>query len=252
MQANFGVVMRDDQKYLLEARLGRVARQFEFATIDEYVDASCEGSLHSEHAQALVDAMTTHETSFFRDAAFWQKLETELLPRFDARAEPLRVWSAACSTGQELYSLAMILRESFPNLWERAELIGTDVSQETVARARAGEYAVLEVQRGLTSERKRRFMVPTALGMRVDDSLRSKVQFTVHNLVDERDKPPAPCDLVLCRNVLIYFSDADRRTVVQKLKKAGREGTFYGVGTAEQLPARSIGGCWYEGTNWRD
>ncbi|MGQ0844755.1 MAG: CheR family methyltransferase [Sporichthyaceae bacterium] len=159
---------------------------------------------------ALVEAMTIHETSFFRDEGQFLGLVTEILPTLP---DPVQVWSAGCSTGQEPYSLAMVLAEQ----GRAGTVIGTDVSGGALETASRGVYSEREL-RGLSPERRERWLRPGAGGWTVADELRRRVQFRRHNLLAE-SPPVTPRPLVFCRNVLIYFDDAD---TVRALRSLGR------------------------------
>jgi len=172
----------------------------------------------------MIDALLNNETSFFRDPAVFDMIADELLPRLAAaRAEErrLRIWSAACSSGQEAYSLAALFAEQ-PERWQgwRIEILGTDISRSAVNRAREGLYSELEVQRGLTARRLLSFFVlETAKGWRVRRELSALVTFARRSLLGP---PPAGgrFDLVLCRNALLYFGKERRSQLLDGLSLA--------------------------------
>jgi chemotaxis protein methyltransferase CheR len=165
----------------------------------------------------VVDALLNNETSFFRDAAVFTQLTNHVLPQLAVgkqRERRLRIWSAACSTGQEAYSLAMIFAENEAR-WRgwTIDIVGTDMSRAAVARARSGLYSQFEIQRGLSMHRMIAFFDPVPeQGWRVKRSLASMVNFGRHNLLGSLPARPA-FDLILCRNALLYFS-AERRVAV--------------------------------------
>jgi len=172
----------------------------------------------------MIDALLNNETSFFRDPAVFDMIADELLPRLAAaRAEErrLRIWSAACSSGQEAYSLATLFAEQ-PERWQgwRIEILGTDISRSAVNRAREGLYSELEVQRGLTARRLLSFFVlEPAKGWRVRRELSALVTFARRSLLGP---PPAGgrFDLVLCRNALLYFGKERRSQLLDGLSLA--------------------------------
>jgi len=252
MQDESGVTLRDDQSYLLEARLGGVSRSFSFPDTPAFVRAACAPGATAPHRRALIDAMTTHETLFFRDAPFWERMEQTVLPSLSATGRPIRIWSAACSSGQEPYSLVMMLEESFPELVKRTEILATDVAADTVDRARNGVFTTLEVNRGLNARRMVRHFDSVAGGFQFKATLRDRIRFSVHNLVAP-GLDPSDCDIVLCRNVLIYFEDERRRQVITRLRRAARPDGLIGVGSTETLSLRSLGPGWYENAEkeWR-
>jgi len=250
MQRACGVVLAEEQSYLLEARLGPVAKQFQFGSIAEFVVVAARASAQSPEAQALIEAMTTHETSFFRDAKFWQALEEGVLPPLIAAARtgrPLRIWSAACSTGQEPYSLAMLLSEKWPDVFDRVEILATDVSEISVERAKRGFFSTMEVNRGLGAARLVRHFDTAPGGFQIKAKVASRISWSSHNLLAAQASP-SQCDIVLCRNVLIYFDDLDRAAVVKRLVRATVDGGFVAVGCTESLVGPSFAPGWYRNT----
>ena len=241
-----GVVMSDEQRYLLDVRLGPVARQHGFVSVRAFVDAACAERPGEPFARALVDAMTTHETFFFRDAAFWRSFAEVVVPRLLTRERtvPLRVWSAACSTGQEPYSVVMTFAERGPGALEALDLVASDVAEISLERARDGVFSALEVSRGLSAERLARHFDPHGGGYRIKERLRRSVRWEVQNLLAPSPYP-ARQDVVLCRNVLIYFGDRDRAEVTRRLFEAAAPGAFVGVGTTEVIKGRPVAPGWF-------
>jgi chemotaxis protein methyltransferase CheR len=239
-----GVVLEDQRHYLLDGRLQRVAQGLGFRTVDEFVRSACAPGATNRLTEPLLDAITTHETSFFRDPAFWNVLEQQILPELVRSGRPLSIWSAACASGQEALSLAMLLHERWPSAFASARILATDVSAPTVARARAGTYNVVEVNRGLVAERLFRHFDVVPGGFRPKAVLRERIVCMVHNLLGDAPYPTG-FDLVLCRNVLIYFNDADRTKVIARLCRSVEPGHL-GVGATEMVPAgRSLRSGWY-------
>lgn len=240
-----GVVLHEDQSYLVDSRLTAVSKQLGFLRITDFVNAACAGSTSSPHAVALIEAMTTHETLFFRDPPFWQTLETTIFPMLATQARTgarIRIWSAACSTGQEPYSLSMLIADKFPDL-ANAEIIASDVSEITVERARLGVFTALEVNRGLSAPRLIKHFEQTAGGFRVREKLRERITWTMHNLLGSKPDP-ANCDLVLCRNVLIYFGETDRAEVIRRLFHSAPRG-IVAIGSTETLRETAIATGFY-------
>ncbi len=241
-----GLVLGEDKAYLVRHRLGPLARASGCASFEEFGER-----LRRPGSAALrdevVEAITTAETSFFRDGhpfdAFRRQLLPELIER--ARKKPagrprVRLWSVACSTGQEPYSLAMVLREHLPACRaaglgeEDFRILATDVSARVLAVAAAGEYTRREVGRGLTPAQVARHFQPHGRGFTVRDEVRRLVEFRRVNLV----KPLAGLgtfDVVFCRNVLIYFDEATRRRVSEQLADLLDEGGWLMLGAAENL-----------------
>ncbi len=227
-----GVVVADDRLEFLVSRMNAVLRQHKLADIRALCDEIRKGS--TQLVSAVVDAVTTHETSFFRDPDVYLWLEQECLPQLVGQLgnRELAVWSAACSTGQEALSVGMLLLERWPTLAFR--IAGTDISPGTVERARTGTFPVMELNRGLPARRLARWFARSGLDYKAVPELLSHCQFSVHNLI-ERGSPPGPFDLVMLRNVLIYFGDADREAVFRNLAAAMRPGAIMVLGTAETL-----------------
>jgi chemotaxis protein methyltransferase CheR len=170
----------------------------------------------------VVEALLNHETSFFRDLAVFRGFGEEGLTALAERRagrKRLRIWSAGCSTGQEAYSIALLFA-SRPERWEgwTIDILGTDVSPAAIAQARDGLYSQFEVQRGLPIGELLARFDPEGEAWRIRPALKSRVTFTVHNLLDPT--PPGPFDAVLCRNVLLYFSAERRRIVLDRLASA--------------------------------
>ncbi|MEN9786533.1 MAG: hypothetical protein RLZZ299_1797 [Pseudomonadota bacterium] len=227
-----GVVVPDDRPDFLSGRLGAVLRAHRLDGIKQLAEEIRGGN--RVVLGAAIDALTTHETSFFRDPDVWAWLELEGLPALVAGAagREFTAWSAACSTGQEPLSLAMLLAERWPGLAFR--VAATDISPGTIERARTGMYPVLEVNRGLPARRLARWFVRTGLEYRVQPELLARVHYTVHSLLD-RGGPAGPFDLVMLRNVLIYLGEHDREQAFRNLAMAVRPGGIVVLGTAEML-----------------
>lgn len=248
MQQRCGVVLDSDQEYLLESRLHDVASASGFRDVTEFVAAATRPGGSPALAERLVDALTTHETSFFRDRAFWTVLEQRVLP--ELLAGPLRdggelkVWSAACSTGQEAYSLLMLLDESFPQLAGRVRVVATDIAELTVRRAAAGVFSELELQRGVSPARRERYFEREADGFHVRSGMRARIEFRAHNLLAPLP-PVTGCHIAMCRNVLIYFEEAQRMAALRCLASSLLPGTFVGVGSTELIRAEQVAPGWY-------
>ncbi len=221
------------KEYLVENRLLPLARAAGMAgpnAVDHFVLRA----LGSEETKVqVVEALTTNETSWFRDGVPFMLLEDVILPecRRDRRG-PLRVWSAACSTGQETYSIAMSLIDQGE---EDFTVLGTDLSGAVLERARAGVYTQLEVNRGLPVSALVNHFDRAGTGWQVAADVRAHVGFRQHNLLDA---PPAGplFDVVFVRNVLIYFDAAARRDVLARIARVVRPGGFVILGAAETLP----------------
>jgi chemotaxis protein methyltransferase CheR len=247
MRKRCGLVLRDDQQYLLSSRIGPVADRLGFPSVLAFVRDAVRSDAPARSVDLLVDAMTTHETSFFRDPGFWTYMSQTVLPRLRKAVEQRGsavVWSAACSTGQEAYSLAMLLDEEAPGIAPACKIVGTDVSVPAVDQARSGMFGPLEVSRGLQARRLTRHFEDANGAFTVKAHLRQRVSWDVHNLLGARSGPTG-CDLVLCRNVLIYFDKTDRELVVKRLFSSLRPDGLLGVGTTEIVSGTMVAPGWY-------
>ncbi len=220
------------KEYLVESRLLPLARERGLTgptAVDSYVREMRKRGDRGEVTR-VVEALTTNETSWFRDSTPFTALRDEVLPQARAQhAGPLRIWSAACSTGQEPYSITMTMLDAGER---RFSVLATDLSSAVLARARAGEYSQLETNRGLPASMLVRYFARSGAGWTVNEELRRFVTFTQHNLLHP---PPAggPFDIVFLRNVLIYFDTATKRAILSRLRRAMRPGGHLVLGAAE-------------------
>lgn len=235
MMRHTGNVLRDDQTYLMESRLQRVIKSLGYNSVGELVMAACVPFAPAKLATAVIEALTTHETSFFRDTAFWRTLQTEVLDKLIDKARMgrnIRIWCAACSTGQEPYSLAVLLRELAPTQVNNFEIIATDIAEPTLEHARSGFYSSLEVNRGLDIKRLASNFTQATGGFRIKEEIGRMITWKIHNLLGT-NADPTGCDMVLCRNVLIYFNETDRAATLKRLIAATITGGHIGLGSTE-------------------
>ncbi|OYQ32527.1 chemotaxis protein CheR [Niveispirillum lacus] len=216
-----GLVLTPDKAYLLESRLMPVARKWSMKGLDELASA-----VRTKREEALLrditEAMTTNESSFFRDQKPFDQFKAVVLPQLlanRAAKKTFRIWSAACSSGQEAYSLAMLLNEEGPKLagW-RIEIVGTDLSGEMVNKARAGLYTQFEVQRGLPITMLVKYFKQVGDKWQLNDDIRQKVQYKEYNLLTDLT-PLGQFDVIFCRNVLIYFDQPTKGKVLEAMAK---------------------------------
>jgi len=216
-----GLIVTMDKLYLLDARLSPIARRHGHANLDAVV-AAMRAPFSESLIGEVVDAMTTNETSFFRDRTPFETLRTALIPGLVARRgaqRAIRIWSAACSTGQEPYSLAMMLHDSFPALRDwRIEIVATDLSPTVLDRARDGTFSAFEVQRGLPIQMLVRHFDQVDQSWRVKPELRKMIDFRICNLLGAFESL-GRFDIILCRNVLIYFDQPTKAGVLNRLAK---------------------------------
>lgn len=244
VHARAGVVIEEDKRYLVEARLAALADREGFAAARDLLDAlrteEPAGPLH----RAVVESLLVAETSFFRDLYPFEALRLRVLPRLIAarRGErALHLWCAACATGQEPYSLAILLRQHFPELADwKVRLTASDVSHAALTRAREGSYSALEVNRGLPAPLLVRWFEKRGERWQVRDEIRRSVEFRELNLAGPWPALP-PMDLVLLRNALLYLDPALRRTVLANVARTLRPDGVLLLGAGES-PAGWVDG----------
>ncbi len=232
-----GLVLTKEKAYLVESRLAPVARKHGLKDLDELIAAIRSGT-REDILRDVTEAMTTNESLFFRDMKPFDQLRELVIPRLmKARASTkhIRIWCAACSSGQEPYSIAMLLKEDAAKLagW-RVEIIATDISVEMLNKAKAGLYSQFEVQRGLPVTMLVKYFRQVGDKWQIDASIRSMVQFKEFNLLDD----PAPLgmfDVVFCRNVLIYFDQPTKRAVLDKISRQMHPDGILYLGGAETV-----------------
>lgn len=229
------IALDEGKEYLAEARLGSIARARGHSSVWAlllHLRSASNSSLHTE----VVEAMTTNETSFFRDPTLFDGIRDVVIPDLvSSRSADRRisVWSAACSTGQEPYSLAMLLREhpALPASWT-TKILATDLNTAVLERARGGRFTRLEANRGLAAARLVRWFTQAGTDWQIAQELRSMIDFRQLNLVGPWPLVP-PVDLVLLRNVLIYFPVDVKRRVLAQVRSVLRPGGYLILGNAE-------------------
>lgn len=229
-----GLLLSSDKQYLIESRLLPLARKTGLSGIGELVQKIKSG------AEALtidvVEAMTTNETFFFRDKIPFENVRETVLPQLlKARANrrSLRIWCAAASTGQEPYSLAMVLKEALPPGW-RAEIVATDLSQEVLEKAKAGIYSQFEVQRGLPIQMLVKHFKQVGDVWQLNPDIRAMVRYQQTNLLHEFSHFGV-FDIIFCRNVLIYFDQATKIDVFNRMQRVTESDGFLFLGAAETV-----------------
>lgn len=231
-----GLVLTPEKAYLVQSRVTPLLRRHGLASVEALVVKMRGGD--ERVTRDVVEAMTTNESFFFRDKTPFDHFEKLILPRLlQARAgeRRLRIWCAAASTGQEPYSLAMIIREKANVLRDwKIEIIGTDLSNEVLERAKAGLYSQFEVQRGLPVQMLVKYFTKEGDQYRIKDEIRSAVQYRVANLLDSF-VGFGVFDVVFCRNVLIYFDEATKRNVLDRIAQLMPGDGYLLLGAAESV-----------------
>jgi chemotaxis protein methyltransferase CheR len=232
-----GLTLSPDKQYLAESRLLPLARKHKMADLADLM-ARLKAAPHAPLAAAVVEAMTTNESFFFRDKIPFEHFRNVILPAMlaaRAREKRLRIWCNACSTGQEPYSLAMILDEHASRLagWS-VEILATDISNDVLARAKSGLYSQFEVQRGLPIQLLVKYFTQVGEQWQIAQSLRDKVTFKPFNLLSEFGAL-GQFDVIYCRNVLIYFDQETKIAVLNRLARVTPADGFLVLGAAETV-----------------
>ena len=219
LKARSGLALALEKRYLVESRLGPLCRRFDLASLSALIGRLKSGGT-ADLEFAVVEAMTTNETFFFRDKTPFEIFEKTLLPRYlpaRAAARRLRIWCAAASTGQEPYSLAMILTEMAAKLagW-RIEIVGTDISTEVLEKAKAGLYSQFEVQRGLPINLVLKYFTQVGDQWQIAPAIRAMVDYKPLNLIKDFSQLGS-FDIIYCRNVLIYFDGPTKGDVLKRM-----------------------------------
>jgi chemotaxis protein methyltransferase CheR len=232
-----GLVLAPEKQYLIESRLMPLARRSECANISEFVRRLRESDAEPLRAE-VAEAMTINESFFFRDKIPFDRFRDTVLPAMlaaRAKSKRLRIWCAAASTGQEPYSLAMILKSMQGQLADwRVEILATDISSEVLQKARVGVYSQFEVQRGLPIQMLMQYFEQVSEQWRVSEAIRKMVQFRQMNLLTDFASL-GTFDVIFCRNVLIYFDHATKVNVLERLNRQLAPDGFLLMGAAETV-----------------
>lgn len=235
LEAHSGILLGDNKQYLVKSRIGRILQTHNIGCLRSLVD-ELERNNRSPLKQLVIDAMTTNETSWFRDTLPYSILKDLVLPQRAKASSQLRIWSAACSSGQEPYSISMVFEEW---LKEQAgvkpslHILATDLSLGIISAAQAGCYDELSLKRGLSTQRKHAFF------KKIDDDcwqisrqIQQRVQFKPQNLLDSF-QALGSYDAVFCRNVLIYFSPDVKRDILRRIHRVLKPGGYLFLGGSE-------------------
>ncbi|HEX5237348.1 MAG TPA: protein-glutamate O-methyltransferase CheR [Sphingomicrobium sp.] len=237
LEARTGQQLTMSRRWRIETALSALMRERGISTLDELITILVMGK-EPNLSQQVVEALLNNETYFFRDRAPFDVLQRYALPELAKRREKskrLRIWSAGCSTGQEVYSLSMLFAEE-PEKWRgwSIDILGTDVSTLCIDRARAGSYSQFEVQRGLAISQMIKWFEECADGWRAVEALRKTVRFQVHNLLEPAPHPGG-FDIVLCRNVMLYLSPDKKAVSFERLAGSMAEDGWLMLGAGETV-----------------
>lgn len=237
LESKCGIVLGQSKQYLVRSRLSPLLSRFKLASIGELFQLVLSNK-NRELAVAVIDAMTTNETLWFRDTYPFVVLANQLLPEVAKSKRTIKIWSAASSSGQEPYSIAMTIKElqvKKPGLISNITITATDISTTMLDSCKEGIYDNLALNRGLSPERKRLFFENAGDDrMMVNQSLKKMVTFKPQNLMDSYVSL-GKFDLIFCRNVLIYFSAEMKAKVIEQMANALNPGGYLLLGASESL-----------------
>jgi chemotaxis protein methyltransferase CheR len=237
LEARTGQQLTMSRRWRIETALSALMRDRGIATLDELITILVMGR-EPGLSQQVVEALLNNETYFFRDRAPFDVLQRHALPELAnrrAKSKRLRIWSAGCSTGQEVYSLSMLFAEE-PDKWRgwTIDILGSDVSTACIDRSRAGTYSQFEVQRGLGINQMIKWFEECADGWRAIEPLRKPIRFQVHNLLEPAPHP-GDFDIVLCRNVLLYLSPEKKALAFERIAGAMAADGWLMLGAGETV-----------------
>ena len=235
VESKSGIILHKDKAYLVESRLGPVMKSEGFSSIGDLI-LRLRWQATGELVDKVIDAMTTNETFFFRDDPPFEALKQGVIKDLMQKRQStktLNIWSAACSSGQEPYSISILLKEHFPTLndWT-IKILGTDVSDEVLEKADEGIYSSFEVSRGLSDTLVNRYFEPVDTRWKVRASLRNTVHFQKLNLMDSFASIPK-MDIIFLRNVLIYFKHEVKKDIVKRIIERLMPDGYFFLGQSE-------------------
>ncbi len=255
-----GISLDHSKAYLLETRLGHFLNEGDCSSyLDLYQKAKSDKKLEGK----IIDAISTNETLFFRDKGPFDLLRNKIIPELiDARSAkirgnipiPIRIWSAACSTGQELYSIAILLKELLLDVKKyNLKLLGTDISDTAVSQASYGKFNKFEIERGLAKDKLAKFFSPDGVNWKIKDEIRVMANFKKFNLMFPFNGL-GKFDIIFCRNVAIYFSLEDRKKIFNNISNALEKDGSLIIGSSEALtgicpkfePKRHLNSIFYQ------
>ncbi|MBN2718133.1 MAG: protein-glutamate O-methyltransferase CheR [Deltaproteobacteria bacterium] len=244
VEVNCGIKLDESKSYLVESRLGPILLEMKFVSYLSMIDAAIKDRT-GKLKHKIIDSITTNETYFFRDQKPFDLLSHKLIPdilerQLDKAHPILRIWSAAASTGQEVYSIAMVLKEMLGTFYSHnIQIIGTDISQHALEIASRGVYGKIELSRGLTGARLNRHFSQKDNLWKINDDLRAVVRFQHLNLLTGTATIPTQ-DIILCRNVAFYFSKENKQHLFTKLSEKIEKGGYLIIGSTESLVGMDV------------
>lgn len=242
LQHACGILLGSGKEYLVTSRLNNLMAETGIQSISallERLKTPGQGRLKIR----VIDAMTTNETYWFRDAGHFNMLKESILPDLNKqKVNSIRIWSAACSSGQEPYNISMTAEDYQNANWKEPirpiEIMATDISTKVMEEARKAVYCGMAIERGLTAEQKQRFFIPQQDCFEVRPEIRKRVQFRELNLTNSFEAL-GRFDVIFCRNVLIYFSGESKKDIVNRLSRALNPGGYLFLGSTESINQHS-------------
>lgn len=241
IQQACGLVLQKNQLYLLENRLIPIMRQFSIPTLNDVVERLKKQD--PSFGQALVEALVTHESSFFRDKKVFDFFTQEILENLYTKAsplDPLNIWSAACSSGQEPYSISMLIKDFaqktnplIPLSPSKCHILATDISKKILDKAQEGSYTHFEIQRGLPATLLIKYFKKDENNWIISKELKELIKFEIYNLTHPKKIITQTFQVIFCRNVLIYFNETDKLKVIQHLHSHLKSGGYLILGSSE-------------------
>ncbi len=235
-----GISYKTGKEYLVETRLKELALTLGYKDVDELYQVA-KSKLTPQLLTQIVDALTTNETYFFRDQHPFEALKNHIFPelfKLREKERKINIWSAACSTGQEPYSIALLLVEHFSQYLAtyRVSILATDISPTAIKKAKEGIYNQIEVNRGLPVTYLVKYFKQVGANWKIDDKVKRLVRFEVLNLLEAGKKLRETFDLIFCRYVLIYFNVETKKKVLQDIWKLLNKGGYLFLGATEIPP----------------
>ncbi|GAB4272788.1 MAG: protein-glutamate O-methyltransferase [Methylomicrobium sp.] len=234
-----GIVLSDTKQYLVKNRLSGLLPRFGLRSFAELLGALQSHSTAAARIKVeVIEAMTTNETFWFRDEGHFVELVGKVLPQIALKRSVVKIWSAACSSGQEPYSISMCVDEMSKISGQSCSvsIVGTDISEAVLTQARRAVYSASALSRGIDAAQQKRYFVPVDDGFKVKPEISARVRFQQFNLL----KPFTALgrfDVIFCRNVLIYFSDELKRDILSRMLQVLEPGGFLFLSSSEVIPA---------------
>lgn len=233
-----GISYTTGKEYLIESRLNELALSLGYKDLNDFYQSIVKKGVDSKVLNEIIDALTTNETYFFRDLHPFETLKGHILPELFKKKErdkKINIWSAACSTGQEPYSIAMLLLEHFSLYLKnyKINILATDISQKCLEKAEKGIYNQIEINRGLPITFLVKYFKQDGAHWCIDEKVKKMVKFQKLNLLEAATRLFEKFDIIFCRYVLIYFSDETKKKVLTDLWKLLNPGGYLILGATE-------------------